>query len=337
MNGRITALISFELLLVVGGLLATWALPMVVSFPELMTLAVFIVALAALGLVPPIYLEHRRHGVWVTPTDGAILVGLFVLGPLLTVAAAMTAELVISLRFRQSPLKRLFNLVSMAGGYTAAALVFTLLGRSDPLDPLAWGAAVLALCALTVWDMLSTAALFALLEDRPFRAVLNNVGPALLFSLMLSAALGLLGVVLVHEHPAAILLVVPMLAILLVSTRALTQAQAERGRLERLYAASANLARLSGRAETLAGIAEEGRALLTGAASVCLTARADGPWHGFLFDDDGGRALAPATVARLLAATGRGGEGVLELSDEPLGPGLPVLPSLVWARGARRP
>ncbi|MEX1163587.1 MAG: HAMP domain-containing sensor histidine kinase [Nitriliruptor sp.] len=333
MNGRITALISVELLLVVGGLLATSAQPAVVPFPETLTIGLFIVALTGLGLLPPIYLEHRRHGIWVTPTDGAILVGLFLLGPLMTVAAAMAAELVISLRFPQAPLKRLFNLVSMAGGYTAAALVFAVLGRGDPLDPLAWGAGALAIGALTVWDMCSTAALFALLENRPFRAVLNNVGPALLSSLVLSAALGLLGVVLVHEHPAAVLLIAPMLAILLVSTRALTQAQAERSRLERLYAASANLARLSGRAETLAGIAEESRALLTGAAAICLTARGDGPWHGFLFDDDGGRALAPATVARILAATQLQDGGVLELPDEPLGPGLPVLPSLVWARG----
>jgi signal transduction histidine kinase len=329
-KGRVAALIGLELLLVAAGLEVTRQ----VAAPPTATLlsaGVFVAVMVGLTLLPRIYLEHRRYGVWITPADGAIVVALFVLGPLVTVAAAMVAELLIALRFRQSPLKLVFNLVSMFGGYTAAAATFATLGRSDPLDPAAWIAALLALAACAIWDVLSTAGLFSVIEDRPFRAVLNGIGPALLASLVLSAALGLVGVVLVHEHTFGILLLVPVVAILVVSSRAVTRSQGERTRLERLYAASSSLAHLSGRDETLAGIAAEGRTLITGAAAICASVRGDGSWHAVLVDDRGPRPLSAAATARVLAATGRADQGAVVL-DRALALELPDLPNLVWAR-----
>jgi signal transduction histidine kinase len=326
------ALILTELLLVSAGLWIIRSIDLGVPSPSLLVGLTFAAALAGLTLLPQIYIEHRRHGVWLTAADGAILVGLFLIGPLATVAYAMLAEGVVALRHRQRPSKLLFNLVSMLGGYTAAAATFALLGRTDPLDPLAWAAGLLALAACAVWDVASTAALFSFLEDRSFRDVLNGIGPALLSSLTLSAALGLVALVLVHEHPLGVLLVVPVIATLVVSTRSVTQAKSERTRLERLYGASTSLARLAGREETLAGIAEEGRGLITGSAAICATTRGDGRWDGVLVDDDGARPLGAHAVERVVA-TAAGDQGVVDLEGRSLAAELPELPSMVWATG----
>jgi signal transduction histidine kinase len=334
---RIVGLITVELLLVLGGLWVIETQPVAVASPSIGGVAVFVAAMVALTLLPRIYLEHRRHGCWITPADGAILVGLFTLGPLGFVIAAMSAEAIIAARFRQAPLKLLFNLVSMLGGYTAAAATFAALGRVDALDPLAWAAGLLAMAACAVWDVVSTAALFSIAERRSFREMVNGVGPALFVSLLLSAALGLVALVLLHETPLGALLVMPVLAILVVSTRSVTSAQAERNRLERLYTASAKVAGVVSRSEALAGIAAEGRGLVTGAAAICATQRPDGSWIGVLVDDDGARDLSSLAVVRLLAATGGADQGVADLGARALAVELPELPSVVWATGAADP
>jgi signal transduction histidine kinase len=336
-RGRIGGLIAVELLLVVVGLWVISTTPVTVTSPGIVGFAVFVAVLTGLNLLPQIYLEHRRHGCWITPADGAILVGLFTLGPLGFVIGAMCAEAIPAVRFRQAPLKLVFNLVSMLGGYTAAAATFAALGRVDPLDPIAWAAGLVAMAACAIWDVLSTAALFSIAEKRPFREMVNGLGPALLLSLFLSAALGLVALVLLHETPFGALLVAPVLAILVVSTRSVTHAQAERNRLERLYTASGNLARLVGRNEALAGIAAEGQALITGAAGICATRRPDGSWLGVIVDDEGPRELPPLAVARLLVVTGRTHQGVAELASGPLGTSVPELPSVVWATGTADP
>lgn len=337
MRTRIAGLIAVELLLVGAGLWVIDRHPLPLPAPGPVGVLVFVAVLGGLTLLPRIYLEHARHNCWITPADGAILVGLFTLGPIGFVAAAMAVELVIAVRFRQAPLKLLFNLVSMLGGYTAAAAVFATFGRVDPLDPLAWAAGLVAMAACAIWDVLSTAAIFSIVERRPYREMLNGVGPALLLSLLLSAALGLVALVLLHETPFGALLVAPVLAVLVVSTRSVTQAQAERTRLERLYTASGNLARLVGRSEALAGIAAEGRGLITGAAAVCATERPDGSWVGVVVDDDGARDLPSIVVARLLAATGGDDQGATALGAGALARELPDLPTLVWAAGTADP
>src|SRR5690606_35605512 len=133
------------------------------------------------------------------------------------------------------------------------------------------------------------------------------------------------------------LLVAPVLAILVVSTRSVTQAQAERNRLERLYDASGNLTRLVRRAEALTAIATEGRGLITGAAAVSATRRPDGSWAGVVVDDAGVRELPATTIARLLAATQGEAQGSTQLRPGVLDATGPDLRSVVWAVGAAEP
>lgn len=337
MTPRIVGLIVVELLLVVGGLWVVDARPIAVTPPSVGWFAVFVAILVVLNLLPSIYLEHRRHNVLITPADGAIIVGLFILGPAGFVVAAMAAELVISVRLRQPALKLVFNLVSMLGGYTAAAAAFAAIGRSDPLDPLAWAAGLVAMAACALWDVCSTAALFSIVERRRFREMVNGLGPALFLSLLLSAALGLVALVLLHETPIGAVLVVPVLAILVVSTRSVTQAQAERNRLERLYEASKDLTRLVRRSEALAAIATGGRGLVTGAAAVSATEAPDGTWEGVVLDDAGARPLEASELARLLEVTGGRAHGAAECDEGAFQLATEDLRSVVWAVGEAEP
>jgi signal transduction histidine kinase len=336
-RGRVAGLIAVEVLLVVAGLWVIDRTPVAITPPGAFGTAAFVVILVGLTLLPRIYLEHARHSCWITPADGAILVGLFTLGPFGFVVAALSAEVLIALRYRQSALKLTFNLVSMLGGYTAAAATFAVIGRVDPLDPVAWAAGLAAMAACAVWDVVSTAALFAIAEQRPFREILNELGGALLLSLVLSAALGLVAMVLLHETPFGALLVVPVLGILVVSTRSVSRAEAERHRLERLYAASANLARLVGRNEALSRVAAEARTLVTGAAAVSVAAGPDGAWRAVLVDDDGPRELSEAVVADLRRLTAAEDHGSVQLGPTDLPGSLAGHRSLVWATGTADP
>ncbi len=338
MTARIVGLIALELVLVLAGLFVVGANPVDIPAPGPVAFVVFVALLGVLNLLPVIYLEHRRHNCLITPADGAIIVGLFTLGPFGLIAAGTAAEAIAALRLRQPPLKFVFNQVSMLGGWTVAAVTFALIGRVDPLDPVAWTAGLVAMAACALWDVVSTAALFAIVERRPFREMVNGIGPALLLSLVLSAALGLVGLVLFVEDPFAALLVVPVLAILVVSTRSVTSAKAERNRLERLYDATGRLTRLLGRQEALAAIAAEGRGLIAaGAAAICAIPRPDGSWGGVLVDDQGARDLPPVAVARLIAATRGQRQGAVALGPVPLDAVFPAMPSMVWATGAADP
>jgi signal transduction histidine kinase len=336
-KARIAVLIAGEVGLVLVGLWAIDRMPSPIVTPGAWVIVGFAIVLAVLTLLPRIYLEHARHNCWVTPADSAILVGLFTLGPIGFVLAAVGAEALIAVRERQPAMKLAFNLVNTVGGYTAAAVTFAFVGRVDPLDPVAWAAGLAAMGACAVWDLASTAALFAIAERRPFREVLNGVGPALLISLTLAAALGLVALVLLHETPFGALLVVPVMGVLLVSTRSVSRAEAERHRLERLYAASRNLTRLLERDEARARVAAEARTLVTGAAAVCASARGDHGWAAGLIDDDGARELPPEVLARLRAVIGEGGQGVLDLVPGDLPSSLADHRSLVWATGQADP
>lgn len=337
MRARIGVLIAGEVGLVLIGLWSIDRMPTAIATPGPWAIAGFAVLLAGLTLLPRIYLEHARHNCWITPADSAILVGLFTLGPVGFVLAAVAAEALIAVRYRQPPLKLAFNLVNTLGGYTAAAVTFAIVGRVDPLDPVAWAAGLAAMGACAVWDLVSTAALFAIAERRPFREMLNGVGPALLISLTLAAALGLVALVLLHETPFGALLVVPVLGVLLVSTRSVSRAEAERHRLERLYAASRNLARLLERDDARGRVATEARTLVTGAAVVCASARGERGWAATLIDDRGARELPAGVLAELRTVVARAGQGVLDLAPGDLPAALSDHRSLVWATGDADP
>ncbi len=331
---RIVALVVLELTLLAGGLLilvprssATWH-----DDPRLFV--GYAVVMTILALLPRITIEHRNHGTWLTPTDSAIVVGLFLLGPLGFVAAASLGDVALALRERQSPLKTLFNLASGLGGYTTAAVVFVLLGRSDPLDPVAWLGALLALAACSLWDLVSTAAVLAIAEGQQFLSLFRVSGLPVLVSLILSGILAIPALVLFSESPLLVLLLAPVLGILLVSTRGMSLQRAERVRFERLYDAASRLTQLTNLQETLGRGADEARTLANGAIGLSIAVGADGDPTGMLVDGDGIGAAPPALMAEVLDRLSTADRGTLDA--DVFGPvtrrRLPDVVTMVWAR-----
>ncbi len=294
----------------------------------------FALILAVLTLLPPIYVELRRHGSWITPADSATIIGLLLLGPVAFVAAVAVSEIAVLARVRQAPLKRLFNLVTMVSGSAAGAAVFAAFDRGSPADPTAWIAALAALLVIAVWDALFGSAVLAISEGTGWIETLQRLAPTVSLSLVVSAALGLSALLLFIERPLAILLLAPVLAVLHASTRTLSQQRAERHRFEQLYEASGNLSQLIGLQEMLSLVAEEARRIGTGAAAVAALVEDDGDATGIIASDDGTVVLAPAAVEELVSLTADRDQGLV--SSGSLGTDLaasldPAL-HVVWAQ-----
>lgn len=236
----------------------------------------YALVLIGLGLLPRMYVEFRRHALQLTPSDLVMIIGLFALGPWLFVATGMLAEVVAALRHRQAPLKTVFNLVHLLGGLVTTATVFTVLGRTDPLDPVAWLAGAAALAACTLWDLVSTAAVLAIAENAGFRTMFARILSTVLAGWVMSAMLGIAALVLFQETPFGPLLFAPVLAILVISTRGVARQQAQRTHFERLYEASSNLTELVGLHDMLGRVATEARSMTTGAVAICSTIGPDG-------------------------------------------------------------
>lgn len=293
----------------------------------------YALVLIALGLLPRMYVEFRRHALQLTPSDLVMIIGLFALGPWLFVATGMLAEVVAALRHRQAPLKTAFNLVHLLGGLVATAATFAALGRTDPLDPVAWLAGAAALAACTLWDLVSTAAVLAIAEKADFRTMFARILPTVLAGWVVSALLGIAALVLFQETPFGPLLFAPVLAILVVSTRGVARQQAQRTHFERLYEASSNLTELVGLHDMLGRVATEARSMTTGAVAICSTIGPDGAAAGVLADDQGTRQAPSPLMDALAEVTASGTHGQLDEADlERRADGrLPSFPSLVWA------
>ncbi len=296
--------------------------------------AAFTVVLIALTLLPPIYVELRRHGSWITPADSATIIGLLLLGPVAFVAAVALSEVAVLARVRQAPLKRLFNLVTMVSGSAAGAAVFAWFGRGAPTDRVAWIAALVALLVIAVWDAFAGSAVLAISEGTAWLETLRHLAPTVTLSLVVSAALGLSALLLFIERPLSILLLAPVLAVLHASTRTLSQQRAQRHRFEQLYEASGNLSQLVGLQEMLALVAEEARRIGTGAAAVAILVEDGGEATGIIADDDGDAPLATAAIEQLVSLIADQDQGLVASAS--LGPDLaasldPAM-HVVWAQ-----
>jgi len=333
-RSRILGLIALELGLVATGLIVIANQPVAMWGSGPVLFVGYVLAMVGFGFLPRVYVEHRRHGTWISPSDAAILIGLFFLGPLGFIAAAM-AEPVVTLRSRQSGLKALFNLVSGLGGFTAAATVFAVLGRTDPLDPLAWLSGLAAMAAVSLWDLLSNSLVVSIAEDEPLWRLFRDNGPPLVVSLVLSSMLGLTALILFNLSPLLIVLLAPLLGILLLSSRGVSHQRTERVRFQRLYEASSRLARLVGLRDTVGKIAAEARILATGSAGICIVVHDDGSHEGVVVTDDGDEdvsVLAASQLVGLTAGAMQGAVGTGSLDAASTRECLPASASMVWAR-----
>ncbi len=320
----------------------------------------YALVIAGLDRLPPIFVEHRRHATWLTPADVAIPLGLVVLGPLAFIGASMLAEVLLTVRLRTPPIKNLFNLISMLGGFVAAAVVFAAVATDRASDPRTWLAAGLALGACAAWDVVATSAVLSIVEEERWREQLRVIAPPILLGSLVATGFGLTALLLWIQHPLTLLLLIPVLGMLYLSSRSIAQQTSERQRFESLYHASSTLTRLVSLPRMLGLIAAEARGFVTGSVAVCWLVRDDGTWSGRLVDDDGDRPLDTAAYAALAAriptVSGTpscdddddegGGERVerlagyhaVEASDRGLrAVGLPDCQSLVWSFGRAEP
>lgn len=300
MTRKVGALIGVQAVLGALAVLATIALSDAPVERAPVAFVVFTAAVVALMQLPPIYLELRRHASWITPTDGAYLIGLIALGPVGFVLAVGLAEFASRLRLAQSPLKRTFNLVSIIAGAAVGALVFTAVGGTDPLDLRTWAGGVLALTVIAAWDTLMTGAVLAIAEEEPLPAMLLDVGPAQVISLAVSVPFGLAALVFYGWAWPSLLILVPILALLHLSTHAASRHRSERQRVQQLADGSALLVELIGTRDLLARIAGQARELVTGATAIAIGLADDGPPAARMVDDAGEHSPDEPVVAAVL-------------------------------------
>lgn len=269
-----------------------------------LTLVLVVVCLTALTLLPPVHVELRRHSTSITAGDAVLVVGLVLLSPLAFVAAVTLTELLVGFRQPQAPIKRLYNLLTMATSALLGALAFTVLGTDAPLDPRTWVAASVGLLVITLADALAMAAVLARTEGERYLPVLWQVLLPMLVGSLLSLPLGLLALLAIEVAPLLLALLLPIAALLSLSARAVTQQRTERQHVQRLYDAAAELPEVTELLPLLTQVGGSARQLVTGAGALVRLAHTDGPEHLLLHTDAGTRWLAdPAITAALTRLT----------------------------------
>ncbi|MBW3556259.1 MAG: HAMP domain-containing histidine kinase [Actinobacteria bacterium] len=339
LRGRVVALTALNLT-VAAALTAAAAAAGVLGAPS-MAVIPFAGAIAAAGALQ-MNVEFGRHACWVTVVEAVVVGMLLHLQPAGVLAAAVLGEALACAWQRQPPAKLLYNLASTAAAAIAAALVFGLLGGDGATDGITWLAVLAAASLYATATHASTSAVLAVLEGGRFHQVFAASLAPVAIAGVVSATIGLVAVVLASVTPAALLLIVPLVLVMVAEIRRLAVHRAEHLRFERLYAASSRTGNLQGLPEVLSNLADEARLLVTGAAGICCTLDRAGEWQGFVVDDLHARPASPAELAAILDVSPQ--SGGLELPSaaipEALREALPAIESVVLARseaGASNP
>ena len=278
----------------------------------LLTLAALATGYAVVDLVP-LHLEFRRHRHTITITEAVLVVAAFSLGPIGVVVMAVAGELMACAKNRLPPLQVLFNVAQTFGAASVAATVFTAIGTDEPTAAGAWVAAFAGATCFAAVSMVSVAAVLTVAEGTPFRRIIRVTCASTAITALASAALGLVLLTLAVGSPWAPLLLAPVIALVVLESKRVTDASGERLRFQRLYEASSRTALLARVDEAVAVLADEARSLLTGTAAICCAQDQDGGWSGVVVHDDGPVALAPGAVDALVAA---GGDATVELAHD---------------------
>lgn len=285
---------------------------------SLLTLAAFAAGYALVDLIP-LHLEFRRHAHTITITEAVIVASAFYMEPAGVVAAAVIGELIACLKNRLQPLQLTFNVAQTFGAAAVAITVFTAVGPADATSGRAWAAAFAAAACFATVSMVSVASVLTIVEGTAFRRVVGVTSASTGITALASAALGLALLTLAEGSAAAPLLLAPVVALVVLESKRVTDASAERLRFQRLYEASSRTARLSRLEEAVTVLATEARDLLTGAQAICCARGDDGSWSGVVVDDAGSRALDATAVEELRAVSGN---STVELAWQQVPPAL---------------
>lgn len=302
--------------------------------PAPVAFGLFALLLVAVTRLPPMYVELRRHGSWITPADGAYVIGWVALGPLGFVLAVVLAEVLSWTGSSQTVLKRSFNLVSIAGGAAVASLVYVVAGGgSDPLAPGTWRGAILALVVVALWDAVVHGLVLAVTEGEPFRRMVAEVGRPLTLTLAASIPFGAIALVLYGWAWPSLFLLLPVLALLHLSAHATLRQRADRQRVQQLAEASAQLVELVDVDDLLGRIADRARELVTGAEAFAVVRSADGSIEARRVDDHGVHGVDAAQLRVFDEVVGERASGQVATPTLPRAQrsALPPHPTLLWA------
>jgi signal transduction histidine kinase len=259
----------------------------------------FMAAFALVGMLP-MHVELTRGACTITLVEAVLVLGLFWVGPFGVAAAATGGEILACLMQRQSPLKVAYNGISTASASLLAGVAFAGLAVKSTNDPLAWGAALLAVGVFSVTNQASTSAVLTVIEHRRFQQVFMASLPMAAVATAVSASIGLAITALASLGAAAPFLLAPLVVTAALETRRVAAHRTEHLRFERLYAASARTTGLREFIPALALAAAEARSLVTGAAGLCCAPDQSGAWHGMVVDDRGSHPAPPAIVTALV-------------------------------------
>lgn len=289
-------------------------------------------AIAVTGFVQ-MNVEFGRHACWVTVVEAVIVAMLLHLEPVGVLAAAGVGEAIACAWQRQSPVKLLYNVASTGAAAIAAAMVFALLRGEANAEGITWVAALAAACFYATATHASTSAVLAVLERRRFGEVFTASLAPVAIAALISATMGLVAVVLASVTPAALLLIVPLVLVMVAEIRRVATHRAEHLRFERLYAASSRTGNLQSLPDVLAGLAHEARSLVTGAVGICCTVDRTGAWNGVVVDDHSARPATSAEITAILGVSHTAPCRELRSADipAPLREALPATESLVLA------
>jgi len=297
---RVQVLICVHI--VAGSVLLTFYGGSIESIP-LLTLAGFAAGYAVLDLAP-LHLELRRHAHTITVTEAVLVAAAFHLDPVWVVAAAVIGELVACMVTRLSPLQLSFNVAQTFGAASVAASVFAAIDPGEATTARAWIAAFAAAGCFAALSMVSVASVLTIVDATPFRRIIGVTLTSTATTALASAALGLAMLTLAAGTPVGPVLLAPVVALVILESKRVTDASAERLRFQRLYEASSRTARLSRLEEAVAVLASEARDLLTGAQAICCAKGDSGRWSGVVVDDDGTRPLEDGAIEALLSVSG---------------------------------
>ncbi|MDQ4006390.1 MAG: ATP-binding protein, partial [Actinomycetota bacterium] len=191
-----------------------------------------------------VYVDFRRNAYSFSLSEIPLVIGLFMATPGDLILAQLVGSLIaLAVHRRQSLFKVAFNLSHFALETTIALSVFNLFGLADPLDPVSWGAAVVAALLMAMFADVAIGIAVSLAERR---WQLQSIVQGLAFGKIVSitnASIGLIGVMVVATRPVgAWLLAVPAL-ILFFAYRVYTSQREQHERMEQLYESTHLLSR----------------------------------------------------------------------------------------------
>lgn len=336
MHKRVLLLSAVHLAFAAGVAAAAASVWSPASFAITPAAVAFAAGFALVGLMP-VHVEIGRHAISVTLVDAVVVAALLVLGGPVAIASAVVGEALACLVQRQRPLKVLFNATAALASMTVAAVAFSFVGgEASASDPAAWIAALVCVTAYGAVNHLSTSAVLATVERRPFgEIVIASAAPSAVATAV-AGSMGLAAVVLASAAPAAPLLVAPLVVLMVIETRRLAAHRAEHLRFERLYAASSRTGNLQGTVDALATLAGEARTLVSGDVGICATRDRSGRWHGMVVDDTGSRTATEEAVKAVVSLSARSERGEIAADGVPalLRHALPPTSSIVASRSA---